>query len=163
MITNEDNRGSWDLFFKDGGVVKKTSETSGYVYYQTHPQGWTVWPRDFVIAIEGKEVDCSEYPDLKEIKFVGTSVTLEEKPVISSHVRGTIHLGGYHLKPIKEPNMIEGIEYYTHITYILTVDAGGWIPQRYLNFPFFFFINLFTLFVVLLIWLIFINHLILLA
>lgn len=138
LLINEKRRGDWDLFYQDGGLIEKLSETEGYVYYQTKAQGWTVWPRDFVMAISARISDSSDIDGEHEAKFVGTSIELEEKPAISSHVRGTVILGGYHLKPIKVEDQI-----HTQVTYIFNIDAAGWIPHRFVifewrNLPFFF-------------------------
>jgi hypothetical protein len=126
VLTDDQLRGKWDLFFHSGGVIQKLSETEGYVYYQTLSQ-WMVWPRDFVMAISAR-FSPSDIPDQDEIRFVGTSVELDSHPPISSHVRGNLSVGGYHLVPVLAANRVD---IHTKITYVLQIDAAGWLPTRW--------------------------------
>lgn len=77
------------------------------------------------MAISARISESSEVNGEQEAKFIGTSVELEDKPAISSHVRGRVILGGYHLKPVEVDGQI-----HCHVIFIFNIDAGGWIPHR---------------------------------
>ena len=124
-MIDEKRRGEWDIFFADGGLLERVSETEGYVYYQTKSQGWTVWPRDFVMAISARIGDSASIEGEPEAKFVGVSVERADKPDQEGFVRAKVNLGGYYLLPVQV-----GTEIHTKLTYVLNVDAAGWIPYR---------------------------------
>ena len=125
LLTDEKRRGDWDLFYADGRLIERISETEGYVYYQTKSQGWTVWARDFVMAISAHIFDSSNVSGEQEAKFIGVSVIRDDTPDVSGFVRGTVVLGGYHLLPVKV-----GDDIHCRVIYIMNIDAAGWIPHR---------------------------------